>query len=200
VRRWVWSRNFVNEEALTQWGLSRRKNKNFWYVKVEDVVVWFCLYTTIDLFVKTTWRILSTKKPFRNPNTTDNFLQHIWTTNWRLTSTDYIWSPNDIRMYMLVSSIIFPAKTFTSVPCAQNWFCTLQWPAVGPDLLESSSSELAHITSRQINYRWVFMPIEATSLPLWVPCNFPSSYYTSDLEMKLIYKAFVNTKTYVYYT
>jgi len=101
---------------------------------------------------------------------------------------------------MLVSSIIFSAKTFTSVPSAQNWFCTLQWPAVSPDLLESSSSELAHITSRQINYRWVFMLIEATSLPPWVPCNFPSSYYTSDLEMKLICKAFVNTKTYVYYT
>lgn len=44
------------------------------------------------------------------------------------------------------------------------------------------------------------MPIEATSLPPSVPCNFPSSYYTSDLEMKLICKAFVNTKTYVYYT
>ena len=101
---------------------------------------------------------------------------------------------------LLVSSIIFPAKTFTSVPCAQNWFCTLQWPAVGPDLLESSSSELAHITSRQIKYRRVFLPIEATSLPLSLPCNFPSSCYTSDLEMKLICKAFVNTKTYVYYT
>jgi hypothetical protein len=101
---------------------------------------------------------------------------------------------------MLVSSIISPAKTFTSVPCAQNWFRTLQWFAVGPDLLESSSSELAHITSRQINYRWVFMPIEATSLPPSVPCNFPISYYTSDLEMKLICKAFVNTKIYVYYT
>ena len=69
VRRWVWSRNLVNEEALAHWGVSRQKQTN----NVE-IKLWYLLPISCNAFRH--WQLLVLC--FHGVGKTRRELQKLW--------------------------------------------------------------------------------------------------------------------------